>query len=117
MTRLLGAKTWMITLTSYLAALEAPGPAKEEHLASSRAIELWLPVGSFAALRASITREELDAILAGNLNRQLVLSETAAARLRQAGIEIHSSTRTVSAEQLERLLWRDKSSFTLLRLC
>ena len=101
-------------LDFYIAALEEPGPAKEEHLASSPAIELWLPVGSFAALRASITREELDAILAGNLNRQVVLSETAAARLRQAGVEIHPATRTVSAEQLERLLWRDKSSFTLL---
>lgn len=101
-------------LDFYSAAFAEPVHVRALHLESSPAIELWLPAGSFAALRASITSAELESMLAGNLNRQLVLSDSAATRLRHLGFAIHSSTRTVSADQLERILWRDKSSFTLL---
>lgn len=101
-------------LDFYSAAFAAPVHLRTLNPASSSALELWLPAGSFAALRASITSAELKSMLTGTLNRQLMLSDGAAARLRHAGFEIHASTRTVSADQLERILWRDKSSFTLL---
>ena len=110
--------SWRLNVADYLdfyiAAFAAPLPARAQHLEPASAIELWLPAGSFAALRASITSAALESILAGELNRQLVLSDSAAARLRHSGFEIHAATRTASNDQLEKLLWRDKSSFTLL---
>ncbi|MDE2819843.1 MAG: CapA family protein [Chloroflexota bacterium] len=76
--------------------------------------ELWIPAAAFAALQTSIGRDQLDEILAGAFDPRLTLSESAARRLREHGIELHRDTRIVEGENLERQLWRDKLSFTLL---
>ncbi len=76
--------------------------------------ELWIPAAAFAALQTSIGRDQLDAILAGGFDQRLTLSESAAVRLREHGIELHRDTRIVEDDNLERQLWRDKLNFTLL---
>ena len=101
-------------LSFYIGAFSKPKSVDAAQIATPAGIELWLPAGSFAALRTSITSAELDEILAGILNRQLILSDSAAERLRQRGVELHAHTRNVAAEALERILWRDKETFTLV---
>lgn len=98
----------------YIAALTEPVSPEETETFTPDEIELWLPAGSFAALRTSISREELVKFLGGTLSRQLVLSDSAAERLRQRGVAIHSETRIVAADRVEAILWRDKQSFTLV---
>lgn len=76
--------------------------------------ELWLPAVGFGTLLASIDSADLEALLAGHYDGRLILSESAAARLRQHGFSLHAATRIVAHDQRFSALWRDKRSFTLL---
>lgn len=76
--------------------------------------ELWLPAAGFGTLLASIDSADLEALLAGHYDGRLILSESAAARLRQHGFSLHAATRIVAHDQRFSALWRDKRSFTLL---
>ena len=53
-------------------------------------LELWLPAAGFGTLLASIDSADLEALLAGHYDGRLILSESAAARLRQHGFSFHS---------------------------
>ena len=77
-------------------------------------LELWLPAAGFGTLLASIDSADLNAVLAGQLDSRLILSESAASRLKLHGFEFHGSTHIVAYEKLFNALWRDKRSFTLL---
>ncbi len=102
-------------LAFYSAAFAEKPPAisqAEQTIETGR--ELWIPAAAFSALQTSIGREQLDAILAGDIDLRLTLSESAAERLRERGIEPHRDTRIAADDNLERLLWSDKLSFTLL---
>ena len=87
----------------------------EQESRGANRVELWLPAASFAALQTSISRVDLDQLLGGQLNSRLVMSRSANERLEQRGLALHHNTRIVTDEQLERALWRDKLSFTLVR--
>ena len=87
----------------------------EQESKGASLVELWLPAASFAALQTSVSRAELDELLAGQLNSRLAMSHSAYERLEQRGLVLHHNTRIVTDEQLERVLWRDKLSFTLVR--
>ncbi len=76
--------------------------------------ELWLPAVGFGTLLASIDSADLAAMLAGHYDGRLILSESAAARLRHHGFSLHAATRIVAHDQRFSALWRDKRSFTLL---
>ncbi len=111
--------SWRQHITDYLAFysaafMEPPPTNRQAERNAATGQELWIPAAAFAALQTSIEREDLDAILAGSNDTRLILSESAAARLRRHGIETHPETRVSADENLERLLWRDKLSFTLL---
>lgn len=102
-------------LAFYSAAFMEPPPSNSRAVHGTEAgRELWIPAAAFAALQTSIGRNQLDDILGGGFDQRLTLSESAAVRLREHGIEIHRDTRIVDDENLERQLWRDKHSFTLL---
>ncbi len=76
--------------------------------------ELWLPVAGFGTLLLSIDSTDLDAVLAGGLDERLMLTESAAGRLRQHGLVFHEWTRIVPYDRLFYELWRNKHSYTLL---
>ncbi len=102
-------------LAFYSAALaEKPPSISQAERTIETGRELWIPAAAFSALQTSIGRQQLDAILAGDVDQRLTLSESAAERLREHGIEAHRDTRIAADDNLERLLWRDKLSFTLL---
>lgn len=101
-------------LDFYLRALSPDGAANAADADGDRdEIELWLPAAGFGALLASIDSADLKALLAGHYDGRLILSETAASRLRQHGFSFHAGTRIVAHDQLFSALWRDKRSFTL----
>ena len=111
--------SWERNIADYLAfysgALSGSPPVDwQDQRSTETGKELWIPAAAFAALQTSIGREQLDAILSGAFDQRLALSESAAARLREHGIEPHRDTRIVPDANLERQLWRDKLSFTLL---
>jgi len=76
--------------------------------------ELWIPAGGFPTLQTSISREALDALLNGELNERLVLSESAFAQLTGQGFTFHPETKILGDEGLEFQLWQDKNRFTLM---
>jgi poly-gamma-glutamate synthesis protein (capsule biosynthesis protein) len=77
-------------------------------------VALWMPAGSFATFRTSITRDALDGVLRGELDEQLVLSHTAFATLTSRGARFHADTNVQPDEQLESFLWQDKNRYTLM---
>jgi enterochelin esterase-like enzyme len=77
-------------------------------------LELWLPVGGFATLQTSIDHDALDALLAGDLNDQLVLTQSAFDDLTMQGFLLHIGTLIVEDNALDFYLWRDKNLFTLM---
>lgn len=111
--------SWSLNIADYVAFYaSALSPADPNRPAAVRGdrdqLELWLPAVGFGSLLASIDSADLDALLAGHYDGRLILSESAAARLRQHGFLLHESTRIVAHDQLFSALWRDKRSFTLL---
>ena len=108
--------SWSRNIDDYVAFYaRALSPASEANPTNSRGeIELWLPAAGFGTLLASIDSADLEALLAGHDDGRLILSEAAAARLRQHGFSFHAETRIVPHDQRFSALWRDKRSFTLL---
>ena len=111
--------SWSRNIDDYLAFYSrAFAPADAADTADARGdrdeFELWLPAAGFGALHASIDSADLEALLAGHYDGRLILSESAAARLRQHGFTLHSGTRIVAHDQRFNALWRDKRSFTLM---
>ena len=91
----------------------AANTAAEPTIASD-GLELWLPSAGFGALLTSIDSADLTALLAGELDERLILSESYMIRLQQHGFDFHPDTRVVADNKLFFSLWRDKQSFTLL---
>ena len=83
----------------------------EQESKGASLVELWLPAASFAALQSSMSRVELDQLLAGQLNSRLVMSQTAIERLEQRGLALHHNTRIVTDEQLERAIVARQAQF------
>ena len=113
------AQSWRQNIGDYLefyaAALSPTTPAATAAEApETPGLELWLPTAGFPALRASISRADLNAILSGRFDQRLRLSRSSAKRLRALGIVLHARTRVEDDDKLRGSLWRDKSSFTLL---
>ena len=111
--------SWSRNIDDYLAFYAgAFSPEVAANAADGRGsrdeLELWLPAAGFGALLASIDSAELAALLAGHYDGRLILSESAADRLRQHSITFHAGLRIVAHDQLFNALWRDKRSFTLL---
>jgi poly-gamma-glutamate synthesis protein (capsule biosynthesis protein) len=69
---------------------------------------------AFPSLQTSLSSETLNAIAAGNLDDNLILTAQVVADLQSAGISVHAQTRTVAADALQNALWRDRSAYTLL---
>lgn len=111
--------SWARNIPDYLAFysaafVESPPSNPQAERRTETGGELWIPAAAFAALQTSIGRDQLNAILQGGFDQRLTLSESAAVRLREHNIKLHRDTRIVDDESLERRLWRDKLSFTLL---
>jgi len=77
-------------------------------------LELWLPAGGFGMLRTSIDRNTLDTLLAGELNPQLVLTQSTVDYLTGIGFVFNTSTSVIEDDALDFYLWRDKNLFTLM---
>ena len=111
--------SWSQNIDDYVAFYSSAfSPEDEPGTTESRGdrdeVELWLPAVGFGTLLVSIDSVDLNALLAGHYDGRLILSETAADRLRQHGFNFHSGARIVAHDQLFNALWRDKRSFTLL---
>ena len=111
--------SWSQHLDEYIAfysdAFSAPsGTSAEPTLTQADTLELWLPAAGFGTPLLSVSSDDLLAILAGDYDRRLMLSESAAERLKQHGFVFHHATRLVPPDRLFYDLWRDKRSFTLL---
>ena len=87
----------------------AAPPAK-----ASASLELWLPAVDFGEPMISLHSGELDAILAGQLDKRLVLGESNLARLQAQGFAIHADTEQVHDLRLFNALWLSSGKFTLL---
>ena len=101
-------------LRFYATAFAAPRSPASPAQALEAGIELWLPAVGFGGLRASIASSGLKALLAGQLDESLILSQSDAERLRRHGALLHPRSRIVPDDQLFYAIWRDKHSFTLL---
>ncbi len=111
--------SWSRNIDDYLAfysrAFSPADPSAASDDGGARdELELWLPAAGFGTLLVSIDSADLQALLAGHFDGRLILSQSAAARLRQQGFTFHSGARIVAHDQLFGALWRDKRSFTLL---
>ena len=111
--------SWTRNIDDYLDFYSRAFSPADETLAAARRsdideLELWLPVVGFGTLLTSIDSSDLDALVAGHYDGRLILSESAADRLRLHGYSFHSGTRIVAHDQLFNALWRDKRSYTLL---
>jgi len=102
-------------LNFYAAAIERPGaPLEREAPEAEGGVELWLPAAGFGALRTSIDSANLTGLLAGQFDKDLILSESNAEGLRQQGIDLHPRSQIVPDNNLFYTLWRDKQSYTFL---
>ena len=81
---------------------------------ASSGVELWLPAVDFGEVMLSLGRAELAAILAGELEERLIISESARARLAGRGIQLHADTEIVKDLRLFNALWLSTGKFTLL---
>lgn len=77
-------------------------------------IELWIPVGGFPTLNTSITHDELSALLSGELNERLVLTESRRDYLTGKGFTFHPATSVIADDALDFQLWQNKNLFTLI---
>ena len=93
-----------------LSRLAVDAPPEDD----SAGVELWLPAVDFGEPMTSLESAELKSILAGELEKRLVLSESAAARLRERGFPLHSETQVVKDLRLFNALWLSTDKFTLL---
>ncbi len=100
-------------LDFYARAFSEPRPQAEPAVASS-GIELWLPAVDFGEVMLSLDRAELAAILAGELDERLVVSESARARLGAHGFKLHAATEIVNDLRIFNALWLSTGKFTLL---
>ncbi len=87
----------------------APAPT-----AANSGRELWLPAVDFGEVMLSLERAELAAILAGELDERLIISESALERLGAQGIQLHADTEIVGDMRLFNALWLSTGKFTLL---
>ncbi len=110
-------ETWSQHVDSYVDFYSRALDGRHQALAqseSSAGVELWLPVVDFGEPMVSLSSGELDAILAGELDKRLILSESALARLQAHGFAIHPKTEVVGNLRLFNALWLSSGKFTLL---
>ena len=81
---------------------------------SASGIELWLPAADFGETMISLSGEDLDAILRGDLDKRLVVSESTFERLGAHGIQLHADTEVVNDLRIFNALWLSTGKFTLL---
>ena len=100
-------------LDFYARAFSEPRPLPEP-AAASAGIELWLPAVDFGEVMLSLDRAELAAILAGELDERLIVSESARTRLAAHGFQLHADTEIVNDLRIFNALWLSTGKFTLL---
>ncbi|MCY4144838.1 MAG: CapA family protein [Chloroflexi bacterium] len=100
-------------LDFYARAFSEPA-APVEPAAASAGVELWLPAVDFGEVMLSLDRTALAALLAGELDKRLVLSESARDRLAAHGVQLHADTEIVGDLRLFNALWLSTGKFTLL---
>lgn len=74
---------------------------------SQNADSLYLPVVAFASLQTNISLAELQAIVNGELNTRLILSD-------DSPLSVHPDTDRTPLESLRDALWQNRDSFSLL---
>jgi enterochelin esterase-like enzyme len=110
-------ESWASFIDDYLGFYSSAFERDDSVLTSTdndTTLELWVPAGSFSTLRASITHDMLDGLLAGQLNPQLVLTRSVYDTLTLRGFSFHAQTSVVEDDALDFYLWRDKNLFTLM---
>ena len=100
-------------LEFYSRALSDESPVAEAEEPAS-GIELWLPAADFGETMISLPGEDLDAILRGDLDKRLVVSESTFERLGAHGIRLHADTEVVNDLRIFNALWLSTGKFTLL---
>lgn len=93
-----------LTATSTLALSPTNTPAENTGLA------LYVPVVAFPSLQTTLTREQINALAAGQLDSQLVITPETAAALPM----LHPQTRQIPAADLRNTLWRDRTLYALI---
>ena len=109
--------TWSQHVESYVdfySRAFSPQPVDAPPAESSAGVELWLPAVDFGEPMLSLPSGDLDAILAGQLDKRLVLGESNQARLHAQGFAIHADTELVHDLRLFNALWLSNGKFTLL---
>lgn len=80
----------------------------------TNALELYIPAGAFPALNTSIDSSRLNALLNGELDDKLILSQTAFQTISARGFVLHPEIRVTTDDTLEFRLWQDKNLYTLM---
>lgn len=109
--------SWVRFIDDYVAfyaSAFAQDSTEPTETVDAEGVELWLPVGGFPTLQTSISSDTLNALLNGELNERLVLSESAFAELTAQGFTFHPDTKVLGDQGLEFQLWQDKNRFTLM---
>lgn len=100
-------------LDFYARAFDDPAPVPER-AGTSSGVELWLPSVDFGEVMLSLEQADLADILAGKLDKRLIVSESARDRLAAHGFPLHADTEIVNDLRIFNALWLSTGKFTLL---
>jgi enterochelin esterase-like enzyme len=80
----------------------------------SQGVWLVVPVVAFPSLQTSITRTELDDILAGKPNNRLIIDNDLPQQLIRYNVSLAPNIQTVPTQGLRDALWNNRESFALV---
>jgi poly-gamma-glutamate synthesis protein (capsule biosynthesis protein) len=87
-----------------------PTPTPAPTGAANQGISLYVPVVAFPSLLTTLNRDQINALAAGQLDSQLVITPEVAAALPM----LHPQTRQIAPEELRNILWRDRTLYALI---
>jgi poly-gamma-glutamate synthesis protein (capsule biosynthesis protein) len=105
---------WASHIAEYLQFYTADWAMPTPELVEESPLYLLVPAVAFPSLEANISSEALQRVANGALDANLILNFTAWSALQEYGVPINASTRTVSDNELQAALWRDRTAYTLL---
>lgn len=100
------------TITPIATPVDSASPSLPAGRGSEDGVYLFLPAAAFPSLLISL--DNFQAILEGELAPKLTVATETAAALKSFGISLHPDTQIVGTNELENILWSDRTRFTIM---
>lgn len=91
-----------------------PTPTYEPSIADTKRYQLFVPVVSFPSLRTNINRQDIDALLSGELQDNLLVDAVTAIALKEEGVTLHPQTTIVDSESVFNRLWQNRELYAIV---